>query len=350
MSKQKIILYGANGYTGGLILQELQKQGLPQPLLVGRNEKAISELAHANNLDFAVCTAADIERVLKKYREAVVLINAAGPFIETAKPIAQACIRFGVHYVDVTGEIPVFQQMQNLGKQAKEQGVMLLPGAGFDVVPTDCVALTLKEKMPDANELILAFAGLGGGSSRGTALTAIGQLESKTWVRDAGELKSIPWTERSMKIDFGHFKGTCLPIPWGDLQTAWVSTKIPNISVYIPFSRKVRKWLPIATRLGEIGFIKSLLKTYVKSKITGPSAEEREKGQNHVIGIAKNQAGESLRMHLVTPDGYTFTGMSTVEITRKILSGEVKPGYQTPATAFGSGFAESIKGVSWLSR
>jgi short subunit dehydrogenase-like uncharacterized protein len=274
----------------------------------------------------------------------------AGPFIETAKPIAEACIRFGVHYIDVTGEVTVFQQLLNLGKKAKEKGVMLLPGAGFDVVPTDCLAVRLKEEMPDAKSITLAFAGLGGGLSRGTARTAIKQMDSNTWVRENGELKQIAWTSQPLEIDFGHFKGTCLPIPWGDLQTAWVSTGIPNIRVYIPFSRKVRKWISVGTKLAQVGIIKQLLMSYVSAKITGPTSAQREKAQSHIIGIADNSSGNRMRKHLVTPDGYTFTALSVAEMTNQILEGKYNVGYQTPATAFGSAFVESIKGVIWLSR
>ncbi len=350
MPKQKLILYGANGYTGKLILEQLQKQHLPVPLLVGRNEAAISKLADENNLDFEISAAVNIEKVLKQHKETVLLINAAGPFIETGKPIALACIRFGVHYIDVTGEITVFQQLLNLGEKAKEEGVMLLPGAGFDVVPTDCMALSLKEEMPDATSITLAFAGLGGGLSRGTARTAIKQMENKTWVRENGELKQIAWTSQPLQLDFGHFKGTCLPIPWGDLQTAWVSTQIPNIRVYIPFSRKVRKWISVGTKLAQIGVINRLLLSYVSSQITGPSSAQREKAQSHIIGMAENNAGKRIRKHLVTPDGYTFTALSVAEMTKRVLEGKYRVGYQTPATAYGSGFAERINGVSWLSR
>lgn len=350
MSKQKLILYGANGYTGKLILEQFQKQNLPGPLLVGRNQAAISKLADENNLDFEISTAVDIEKVLKRYKEVVLLVNAAGPFVETAKPIAEACIRFGVHYIDVTGEITVFQQLLNLNKKAKEKGVMILPGAGFDVVPTDCMAVNLKEEMPEAKSITLAFAGLGGGLSRGTARTAIKQMGNKTWVREQGELKQISWNSSPLQIDFGHFKGTCLPIPWGDLQTAWVSTHVPNIRVYIPFSTKIRKWISMGTKLAQVGIIKRLLLWYVGSKITGPTSAQREKAQTHIIGIAKNEVGKHVRKHLVTPDGYTFTALSVAEMTKRILKGKYSIGYQTPAMAYGSQFVESINGVSWLSR
>ena len=345
----QIILYGANGYTGQLILDEILKQQLPEPLLAGRNEKAIRLLADRYHLDFAVATTSEISALLKKEKGVKVVINAAGPFIDTALPVAKACIAKGIQYLDITGEISVFQQLMQLNEQAKESGVMLLPGAGFDVVPTDCLALALKQEMPEAESLVLAFAGLGGGSSRGTSLTAIRQLDSHTWVREEGELKAISWRSRTKKIDFGPFKATCLPIPWGDLQTAWYSTGIKNIMVYMPFSKQVRKWLPLASRIAQLKPVNKLLQVFISKKITGPTVAQRERAQTHIIGEVA--AGDKiLRKHLSTPDGYTFTALSVAVITRRILKGDYKTGYQTPATAYGVELLKDIKGVSWLSR
>lgn len=346
----KILLYGANGYTGRLILDELLKQQIDSLLLAGRNEHALRPLAESFNLEFDLCTVSEFEALLKRHKDLVLVINAAGPFAETAEPIAKACIAQGIHYIDITGEIAVFKQLLALDGKAKKQGVMLLPGAGFDVVPTDCLANVLKAELPDATELKLAFAGLGGGVSRGTALTAISQMDAHTWVRQNGKLTEISWREREQKIDFGPFKGTCLPISWGDLQTAWVSTGVPNISVFIPFNSKTRTWIPWLTRLIQIRPIRKLALSYIGKKLTGPTAAQREKGQTHIIGEAFNDKGQSIRKHLVTPDGYTFTALSVVAICKHILNGSLSPGYQTPAMAYGAKFAEEIQGVSWLER
>lgn len=346
----KILLYGANGYSGRLILAELLKQNLGRPLLAGRNEKAIQLLANTYNLDFDICAAADFHVLLRKHKEVVLVINAAGPFVETSLNIAKACISSCVHYIDITGEIPVFQQLLALSDTAKDQGVMLLPGAGFDVVPTDCMANILKQLLPDADEITLAFAGLGAGVSRGTAITSIRQLEAHTWIRQQGKLTAVPWRGQEQKIDFGPFKATCLPISWGDLQTAWVSTGIPNISVFTPFSRRSRRWLPIISKLLQLKPIRRAVLLYVRKNVKGPTAQQREKAQAHIIGEARNNLGRTLRKHLVAPEGYTFTALSVAAIAKRILAFDVKPGCQTPAMAYGATFVEEINGVNWLSR
>lgn len=350
MMHHKILLYGANGYTGRLILDELLKQQLQPTLLAGRNEQALRDMAARYALEYEVCSASDFASLLKEHKNLELVINAAGPFVKTAATIANACIENGMHYIDITGEIAVFQQLLAMHEKAKERGVMLLPGAGFDVVPTDCLAAFLKTAMPDAQEIKLAFAGLGGGVSRGTALTAISQMDTHTWVRQHGKLTAIAWRAREQEIDFGPFKAICLPISWGDLQTAWVSTGVPNISVYVPFGAKVRKWIPLATRLIQFEPLRKFALYYAGKKLTGPTIAQREKAQTHLIGEAFNARGQRIRKHLVTPDGYTFTALAVVAVCKRILKGDVKPGYQTPAMAYGAGFVEEIGGVSWLER
>lgn len=345
----RILLYGANGYTAKLILDEILKSQLPKPLLIGRNARAIEALADSYMLDFAVADAQDIGHVLKKQKKARVLINAAGPFVETALDIATACIAHGVHYIDITGEISVFQQLQTLDTQAKSRGVMLLPGAGFDVVPTDCLAFALKQSMPQAESLVLAFAGLGGGSSRGTALTAIRQISNTTWMRKDGRLTPIPWRKEIRKIDFGPIKATCLPIPWGDLETAWFSTGIANIMVFTPFSKKIRRWLPILTWLASVSWINKILRMYISRNVEGPDQITRQRAQTHVIGEVSSGA-KTLRMHISTPEGYTFTAHSVVAIVKRIIKDDYRTGYQTPATAYGYQLLDDIPGVSRLSR
>ena len=84
--------------------------------------------------------------------------------------MVEACLRLGKHYLDITGEISVFEAMARRDKAAKQAGMMIMPGVGFDVVPSDCLAVHLKNLLPTATDLTLAFYGLGG-ISHGTQAT-----------------------------------------------------------------------------------------------------------------------------------------------------------------------------------
>ena len=152
----QFLIYGANGYTGQLITRYAIEQGL-KPILAGRNAVSIKALAEEHNLDYRIFGLDDPEEIDRALTDVSLVLHAAGPFIYTAKPMIMACLRNGVHYLDITGEIAVFELAFRYDGRARNKNIVLMPGVGFDVVPTDCMAVYLKQKLPDAKLLKLAF-------------------------------------------------------------------------------------------------------------------------------------------------------------------------------------------------
>ena len=130
------------------------------------------------------------------------VLNCAGPFSRTARPMAEACLRRGVHYLDVTGEIAVFEELASRDAEAQAAGVMLLPGVGFDVVPSDCLAAHLKRRLPSATKLALGFQAVSR-LSRGTAMTMVENLPPGGMIRRGGVLTRVPAGWQTRAIDFG---------------------------------------------------------------------------------------------------------------------------------------------------
>lgn len=161
---ERILIYGANGYTGTLVAQRAVERGL-RPVLAGRNADAVGAVARRLDLPHIAINLDDVAGLEAALHGRVAVIHCAGPFSKTSRPMANACLRTGVHYIDITGEIAVFEELHARDGEARAAGVMLLPGAGFDVVPSDCLAVHLKRRLPEATHLALAFRGLGG--SRG---------------------------------------------------------------------------------------------------------------------------------------------------------------------------------------
>ena len=345
--KRRVLLYGAYGYSGKLILNELLSSQTCRPLIAGRNSMKTEQLAEAYKLEFEVVEAADFAQVLNTYPSIELVINAAGPYLYTASPIARACIENGVHYIDITGEVGVFSALHEMNADAKAAGVMVLPGAGFDVAATDCLASALKAGMPDANDLEMGFAQVGSGISRGTLLTSIISLDTKTLIRKDGKMKAVSWQSEQKEIDFGPFKRHCVAIPWGDLVTAPISAGYDNVKVFMPMRPDLAKRLPWLTKLLQIAWLKRLILWHVGRTVTGPADHERESSVTHVVGRAKNAKGDEQHMRLETSGGYTFTARCTAWVTRSILDGKVSPGFQTPSTAYGYGFIKAIKDVNW---
>jgi short subunit dehydrogenase-like uncharacterized protein len=332
----KYLLYGANGYTGQLIIKESLERGL-QPILAGRTQTKIEALATNYGLSYQVFDLSDSKRIEAQLEGVRLCLNAAGPFSRTAKPLAEACIRTQTHYLDITGEIEVFEQLKELDEQAKRQGLTVMPGAGFDVVPSDCLANYLKEQMPDAQSLELAFTSVGGGVSHGTAHTMLEGLGKGGLIRENGRLKAVKLGHKSKRIDFGDFSRTVATIPWGDISTAYTSTQIPNIAVYTGIPRKTLRLLKYQTLFNPIlrsSLVKRLGQKWIDKNLHGPSEAQNQKGKSYLHGVVDN-GHQSKSALLICAEGYLLTALCSVDIARKVLEEDFKVGYQTPAMAYG---------------
>ena len=339
------LLYGANGYTAQLIIKKSVELGL-KPVLAGRNKEKILKLSEKYKLSYRVFDLSDENLLIEELKNHKLLLNAAGPFNKTALPLAKACIKSKTHYIDITGEIGVFETLKSLDEEAKKAEVMLMPGVGFDVVPSDCLANYLKEKLPDAHTLELAFTSLKGGLSHGTASTMLDQLGSSSVSRIDGKLVKVDLAHKSKKVDFKDFSLTMATIPWGDISTAYTSTQIPNIEVYTAIPKKALKIMKFQKWYNPIlrtSIVKSLGQKWIDKNIYGPSEEKNMEGRSFLHAIVKNET-KSVSAMLTCAEGYLLTALCSINITQKILNNELVTGYQTPAMAYGWKLILEIEG------
>ena len=341
------LLYGANGYTGALIARAAEEQGL-RPLLAGRSRERVEPIARSLGLECRIFDLSDTGAVQDALQDLPLVLHAAGPFIHTARPMMEACLQTRTHYLDITGEIEVFEMAHQLDDRARRAGVMLLPGTGFDVVPTDCLALFLKKRLPDATHLKLAFTALGGGVSHGTALTMVENLGAPGAVRRNGLIVEVPVGHKTMEVAFPGKKRFVMTIPWGDVSTAYYTTGIPNIETYTGISPSAYKFVRWQRYLGWLlrsTFVKNLVKRQIEQRPPGPDEEQRRQNRSLVWGEARNAAGQRRCARLSGPEGYTLTVHASLLITRKVLDGQAAPGFQTPAGAFGEDLIMEVGGV-----
>ncbi len=343
----KFLLYGANGYTGQLIIRFAKDYGLT-PILAGRSADKIKSLAEEYQLEYKVFGLDNPSEVDAALSNVDVVLHAAGPFMYTAQPMIEACLRTGVHYLDITGEILVFEMANRYGKHAEEKGIVIMPGVGFDVVPTDCMALYLKNKMPDATHLKLAFASVSGGFSKGTATTMIEGLGEGGAIRKDGKIVKVPAGYKKMTIDFWGKPFFMMTIPWGDVSTAFYSTGIPNIETYMAIPPMAFKYFKIQNYLGPLlrsNLVKNFLKNRLNKRPAGPSDYKRKGAYSLIYGEVTNQKGEVIKSKMKVPEGYTLTAITSMMITKAVLEGKVKNGFQTPAKALGADLIMQVKGV-----
>ncbi|MEZ0609620.1 trans-acting enoyl reductase family protein [Fibrella sp. WM1] len=346
------LLYGATGYTARLILEKVAPFGL-KPILCGRDEAKLRALGSEFGLSYRVADLANAVALNNAMRDVSVVLHCAGPFSKTAMPMQQACLRNGVHYLDITGEVAVFEQGAALDATAKAKGVMLMSGVGFDVVPTDCMARFLHDRLPDATYLQLAFANEGGSVSHGTAQTAADNLGTGGLVREGGKLKLVSYAHRVLDVTFANGQTRpCMSIPWGDVSTAYYTTGIPNIETFMAADPKAIQLARAGNYLGWLlrqGWVRQLIQGQIKQRVTGPDEAKRSRASTQVWGRVGNAAGQTLTAHLSGPDGYELTALAALTIVRNVLQGQAKAGFQTPAGLFGSDLVLAIHGVSAFS-
>ena len=334
----KILIYGAYGYTGTLTAELAAQKNLPV-ILSGRNETKVRTLAGRLKLPWNVASLDDPDSLDAAMADCSIVLHCAGPYVRTYRQMAEACLRNKVHYLDITGEIEVFEGLAAMDTQAKTEGVMLMPGVGFDVVPTDCTAARLKELLPDATHLDLAFKTIGGQLSHGTASTMIMGLGQPNLQRINGKITPVPIGKHSIQADFGRGATVVSGIPWGDVSTAFYTTGIPNIATYISLPASSRRAMKAARFIGSVlrsNFVQKRAQARVDKAPAGPSASQRAESFTLVWGRARNAAGETKAIRLKTLNGYDLTAKASLYIAKQVLNGAAEPGFKTPAGHFGA--------------
>jgi len=337
------MIYGANGHTGRLVAEEAARRGL-KPVLAGRNPEAIRSLAAELDCPSRVFGLRDAGEIAAQLVDFNAVLHCAGPFSATAGPMTDACLAARVHYLDITGEIAVIESAAARHERAVEAGVAMIPAVGFDVVPSDCLAAMLARRLPDATHLILAFTSPGR-ISPGTAKTMLEGLPHGGRARIDGRITKVPVAWKVREIPFRDGTRSAVTIPWGDVASAWHSTGIPNIEVYLAMSPGQIRWLRLLrplVPLVRLPLPPSLLGSGIRQFVAGPSAKRREASRGSFWGRVSDAQRNSVEATLQTPEGYRLTVLTALASLEKVLAGEAPAGFSTPSKAFGPEFILSI--------
>ncbi|MBM4426987.1 MAG: NAD-dependent epimerase/dehydratase family protein [Chloroflexi bacterium] len=337
---KKILVYGSYGYTGQLIVEHAMKQGLDL-ILAGRDEVQLRAQAEKYNLQYRAFSLHNTAALDSALQEVDAVLHCAGPFVLTFRQMAEACIRNKKHYVDISGEIEGFEALAKMDEDAKHAGVMLLPGGGFDVVPSDCLSAYTAGKLPNATSLNLYIKSIGSGVSCGTARSGIENSHRQGRIRRDGKIQTVPGAWHVKRVDFGRGANRVVSIGWGDVSTAYHSTGIPNITTYMSFPDAMINGLYLSRVIGPLLYMRPM-KNFLKWLIgilipAGPSKEKNKSGFSLMIAEVSDGT-KSVRAKLRTPEAYYLTALTSVEIMRRILSSDYKAGFQTPSTAYGADF------------
>jgi short subunit dehydrogenase-like uncharacterized protein len=345
----RFLIYGAYGYTGELISRLAREKGF-RPILAGRNGQKTAALADELGFEYLTFSLGESEKLNAALKSVDLILHCAGPFSNTAKPMMLACLETNTHYLDITGEYEVFEYAYTLNKQAIDSGVLLLPGVGFDVVPSDCLANQLRAKLPDATHLELAFMGEST-ASRGTSLTMIESIPKGGAIRKEGLITSVPIAHKQKTLNLDGKDKTFVSIPWGDVSTAFHSSGIPNVIVYTamhPGQIKKVKMFQKWNWVMKINWVQNYFKKKVKAKVVGPSEESRNKAKSYLWGQVVNSKGDQVSARLTTLEGYKLTSITALLIIEELSKNSISTGFHTPASLLGSDFILQVENTSLL--
>jgi short subunit dehydrogenase-like uncharacterized protein len=340
-----LMIYGATGYTGGLIAREATARGL-RPVLSGRDGSRVAAMAERLGLEHRAAGLGEPARLDAALDGMRVLLNAAGPFSQTAQPVVEACLRCGTHYLDLTGEIAVIEALARRDAVARQRKIMIMPAVGFEVVPSDCLAAHVARRLPGAQRLALGLKGLGS-LSRGSART-LAEAAGVGVVRRSGALARIPLGSLQRSFDYGDGPQASLNLSWGDVATAYFTTGIATIETYCEATPLVRAVFLANRYFGSL--LRSapgqvLLRAQADMLPDGPSADERARLKTIIVADATDGCGRRVTSRLCAPEAYTFSAMTAAAVASHALQGDIEVGFQTPARVYGADFVLSFSGV-----
>jgi short subunit dehydrogenase-like uncharacterized protein len=347
MANKTWLLYGAYGYTGTLIAEEAVKRG-HHPVLAGRSEKKLVPLAERLGLDYIVLDLQNSVKLTQAIADFDLVFHAAGPFIHTHRPMVQACLMGKAHYLDITGEVTVFEENLSYDPLAQEQGVAVISGVGFDVVPTNCLATYVAQHITDPTELKIGVA-VFNGVSAGTTKSMLEHISGGILLRRKGELvQHLVGQLPGIGVRFADAERNVYPITWGDVTTAYQSTGIENITAYMAYPRAMaflmRLGGPLSMNLFANKTIRQGAQKVVEKTVKGPNEHIRRTARCQIWAWASNAAGDESEAWLETAEAYHYTALAGVRCIEKTL--ELQPqGVLAPAQAFGTEFLLDIPGT-----
>jgi len=338
------MVYGASGHSGRLVTRRMCGLGL-RPVLCGRDARKVAAFAGDLDLDHRTAAITDPNALGGALRGVGVVLNAAGPFSRTAEPIADACLRAGAHYLDITAELPSIEAIARRNDEARRRKLMLMPAVGFDVVSTDCLAAHVARRLPHATRLAIAVTNLFS-LSRGSAQTLLENVNRGTVRRDGG-LTPLPLGSVERCFDFGHGRSAALNVSLGDLTTAYYTTGIANVETYVEATPLTRALLGACRSFGwllDTAPAQAWLSTW--SEALPMNLGSSEGRTMVVVAEAEDEAGRRVCARLRTPEAYEFTGFTAASIANRVLAGDFEPGFQTPARVYGRDFVLGFADVA----
>lgn len=339
------LLYGAYGFTGRLIADAAVRRG-HRPVVAGRDSHRLGEMARRMGLTPVVADLADPRRLRVIVGAQPLVLNAAGPFSETSRPLIEACLETRTHYVDVSGELEHMRSVAALDGRAREAGIALLTGAGFGVTFGDCLARHVADRLPDATHLRLSVAAANARTTPTVRRTILEVIARGGFAVELGQWKAKPLAHTVWTVRDHGLERPFVAAPMGELAALYGWARAPDIVVGRPMppaqARRLRTLSPLIRTVLGIGPIRSLLG---RGGRLPASAPEPEGGWRSMIWAeAWNERGDRVASSLETGEGYLATAAAAVANVEALAASTIQGAF-TPASAFGADHVLRIENV-----
>ena len=346
--KGQVLIYGAYGFTGAGISKLAAEYGIT-PVLAGRNGAKLKPLAESLGYDYIVISLENnhnnLVTVLKHFE---IVLHIAGPYTFTAKPMLDAVVEAGTHYLDLTGENHVIQAELDRDQEFRNANIMVMPAVGYDVVPTDCLNVYVAEKIHSPTNLTVVLNGNytaaeGAEASRGTMKSGLEMLGRPLLMRENGSMVEVSALKVIQRKENGQSQ-TLVQIPWADMMTSYISTGIPNIEVFQVQRGEFPEYL---LRIAQTDFGRRALSWLIEKYLPeGPPPGAQQTRQTRIVSTVTNDAGDSASAAMITPEAYLLTFHSTLIVAKRVIEGHWEPGFQTVGKVYGPELALEVPGVS----
>jgi short subunit dehydrogenase-like uncharacterized protein len=336
-----VLIYGAGGRTGQSIARQARHRGL-DVVLAGRGAGALAALAQSLGCEVRIAGIDDKKALAAMLRDVAVVINAAGPFADTASPIVEACIGAHCHYLDVNGELHAYRNVFDWSEDADEAGVLLMPGAGFCVIASTLLLATLlAQPGAGSSRARIAFSG-GPASSVGSIKSLYASLYPGVEIVRDGEVVSVPIGSLERTFDFGKAGGRldCTAISVADTFAALCDSppSLGQIETYVEGSLAMRMFFEGSGRFTRYSKVQPWKAWVERSMRWWPATPDSGVDTRAAVCVEVDDPWlQTRRLVHETPSTYEFTAIAACAIAELVLAGVgVEPGFQTPASLFGN--------------
>ncbi len=357
-----LVLFGATGFTGGLIAEYLVgRVGAElRCALAGRDRaklEGVRAKLGAEGADFGIIEAdsSDPDSLRAMVRQTKVVITTVGPYTRHGEPLVAACIDEGTDYVDLTGETNWWREMvERYHERAAAREVLIIPACGYDCIPADMGALFCAAQLPNDQPMTIdAYARGKGSASGGTVASAMELLASKT-ATEPDDPDKPPLVHYARDVERWAVRSVVLD-PWVVRRSAELRPQDFGDQLrfhqYFAFPSRVAAYAAVglgATMMtaAKLKPVRSLL-TKLRPSGSGPSEAQRQKGWFRFEFVGRG-GGREVRTHVSGGDpGYSETSKMIAEAA--IMLAEVRDelpmrgGVVTTASGLGLGFIARLE-------